>query len=712
MLSRFPLAADAFEPMSNFVIAKCPGCSKSLKVPPDWVGHIIRCKYCDMTIQVRSQGKPQNGEYKPEKSLPVQPSLPLKNSHLPLPARKNDFSFKGAGDVSNLPRFKKSNGRWTTPVLLLLFLAFLGIGLVFALPQLKKILDGGDSKGGDNNGDPNSIVHKDPIGDKGKQNQGGLPELGKDKTPGGNFHGNFPRRALIISIHNYLYANPTQYGMMVSGARNIPGLVNILRNQFHIPSGQIVHLSDNAKENPISPVKSAIESTVTGFLKSSRKQDRVLLAFIGHAVESEGEVFLAPIEGDLTENATLIPLKWLFKELGDSPARQKVLILDVCRFNPVVGSERPGGTPMSEKMEKAIQAAPDGVQVISACSMDQRSMETDNEPMGLFLDSFYAVAQKGIPGKIQQPNDPFPLKELTDSVNKTMREAMDGQNIKQVAKLFGQMKSAGEDFNDSEQKPPKASITGVTPMNPESREMIEVVFKEISTPPVKPSNIDLTLRYEVLPPLSPDAFKQLGAKSGAETELQKAVKRARNELWAVSPMEPPADIKAEVMKIKAQVKVNLNVMRDGYRAPNNENAFKAEIERDEKEVARMFLNLQEALDDLIKLEEAREMEGKRWQANYDFIRARLSAQIAYLYEYQSMLGQLRKELPPRDAKIHGGWKLASTAKLTGDSTGKKLAKESNKTMEQLVKDLAGSPWEILAKREKFTNLGLEWQPTR
>ncbi|MCY2972016.1 MAG: hypothetical protein NTZ30_15270, partial [Planctomycetota bacterium] len=140
--------------------------------------------------------------------------------------------------------------------------------------------------------------------------------------------------------------------------------------------------------------------------------------------------------------------------------------------------------------------------------------------------------------------------------------------------------------------------------------------------------------------------------------------------------------------------------------------FKAGIENDEKEVARMFVNLLEALDDLKKSEEMKDAESKRWQANYDFIRARLEAQIAYLYEYQSMLGQMRKELPARDAKLHGGWKLAATAKLQGDSAGKKLAKESTKTMEALVKNTAGSPWEVLAKREKFTTLGLEWQGTK
>ena len=92
--------------------------------------------------------------------------------------------------------------------------------------------------------------------------------------------------------------------------------------------------------------------------------------------------------------------------------------------------------------------------------------------------------------------------------------------------------------------------------------------------------------------------------------------------------------------------------------------------------------------------------------------ARLEAEIAYLFEYQSMLGQMRKELPPRDRELHGGWKLAATTTLTGDSTGKKMASSSRKLLDKIAKDHAGTPWEVLAKREKLTALGLEWKPVQ
>jgi hypothetical protein len=89
--------------------------------------------------------------------------------------------------------------------------------------------------------------------------------------------------------------------------------------------------------------------------------------------------------------------------------------------------------------------------------------------------------------------------------------------------------------------------------------------------------------------------------------------------------------------------------------------------------------------------EARGSEPRRWQTNSDFMLASLQVQIAFLDEYQSMLGQMRKELPPRDPARHGGWRLASTRTLQGDAAGKKLPRESRKILENLAREHAGTP---------------------
>jgi len=716
--------------MSTAINATCPGCKKILKVPTQWVNQVIRCKFCNMAMQIKPnipqtqpgvktnpiQQSPQGAVNVPSRPstaghggvppLPAVPPTPM--SHAGAQSVTNQFGLTDVNyDPSFASKYRKKKVNWIVPVVVMLFMGILGVVMVMALPYLKDKLK--ENSGEVVASNSNEKSKNDPALDK---ENGKATGKNKKNIAAASSNSPFPRRALVVSIHNYLYANPTQYGFMVQGMKNIPTITKYLTNQMRVPQNQIIHLSDAAKDNPAPPTRSVIESTITDFLKSSRTQDHLMLVFVGHAVENDGQVYLAPIEGDLTEPASLIPLAWLYKELESCPAHQKILVLDVCRFSPTIGVERPGGQPMSAKMEEVIKVVPAGVQVITACAAEQRSMETDGEPLGVFMDGFVDALQKGVPGQIQKQGDNFPIDKLFEGTVKNVEALAVEQKFKQTPKMYGVFKDNGAEYDPAEPMPPKLAITGLKPINKDGISLVKSVLEEIGTPPVKASEIDNSIRLEYLPPISDQIIKEYAKVDAPETELQKNVKKARVELWVISNLPAPADIKKEVDDKRKSAKVNLNVLKDGYRAPANEIAFKVTIENDEKEVARMFVNLQDALDDLKKSEEMKEAESKRWQANYDFMRARLEAQIAYLYEYQSMLGQMRKELPAMDPKIHGGWKLAATAKLQGDSAGKKLAKESTKTMEALVKNTAGSPWEVLAKREKFTTLGLEWQAAK
>src|SRR5204863_5068601 len=120
-------------------------------------------------------------------------------------------------------------------------------------------------------------------------------------------------------------------------------------------------------------VKPVLEKTISDFLNSCRAQDRILLLFAGHATEIDDDAYLVPLEGELTAKDSLIPLKWVYDQLAQCKARQKVLILDVCRFDPTRGAERPGGGTMGEKLDRTLQAPPPGVQVWSACVAGQYS---------------------------------------------------------------------------------------------------------------------------------------------------------------------------------------------------------------------------------------------------------------------------------------------------------------------------------------------------
>src|SRR5262249_43384238 len=138
-----------------------------------------------------------------------------------------------------------------------------------------------------------------------------------EKTP-------FPRRALLISVNNYLYFNPISYGVYGPSGHNVHTLADKLSYGLHVPLDQIVELSDatppGGKGGPHPPLKPVIEQTLKDFLVSSRDQDRILVAFIGHAVTLNDEVFLVPVEGEEGNKETLLPLKALYDQLAACPA--------------------------------------------------------------------------------------------------------------------------------------------------------------------------------------------------------------------------------------------------------------------------------------------------------------------------------------------------------------------------------------------------------
>src|SRR5262249_7709621 len=142
---------------------------------------------------------------------------------------------------------------------------------------------------------------------------------------------------------------------------------------------QTALLSDSAPGGMARPpLKGVIEQAINSFLDTCRPQDRIVLLFVGHAISIGKESFLVPLEGELDNKDTLIPIRWLYEHLKQCPAQQKVLIMDVCRYDPGRGHERPGGGPMEAELAATLQKPPEGVQVWLACAAGQYSFEFEN----------------------------------------------------------------------------------------------------------------------------------------------------------------------------------------------------------------------------------------------------------------------------------------------------------------------------------------------
>jgi hypothetical protein len=63
-----------------------------------------------------------------------------------------------------------------------------------------------------------------------------------------------------------------------------------------------------------------------------------------------------------------------------------------------------------------------------------------------------------------------------------------------------------------------------------------------------------------------------------------------------------------------------------------------------------------------------------------------------------------------DPAKHSGLRLASQDKIQSGSEARKLAADAKSLLTKLAKQHQGTPWEIIAKRQALTALGLTWQP--
>jgi hypothetical protein len=701
--------------MAQVVQAKCPGCQRTLRIPSDWVQQAIKCKYCGTVLQARA--KPASGPAVPPPVPPPAARPPRDAAPAPAPTAADESPFgsaAGAGPIIRTPYRRRSHG----PGWLLAVVGVLGLLAGAAAAFLLRDRFAAPRRPSAEQREVAAVeAGSSPADTPEVAPPSGRPDLPSDAP--------FPRRFLAIGVCNYLYANSVGYGSSGPGAHNLHTLVQKLSRSLRIRPDQVVELSDGVYQPPQSPaaakgirpppqpagpqpvptVKAVLEKTLTAFLNGCRAQDRILVLFAGHAIAIDDTAYLVPAEGELTVKESLIPLQWVYDQLAQCKARQKVLILDVCRFDPSRGAERPGGGPMDEKLDRALKTPPPGVQVWSACVAGQYSFESDG--VSVFLDQLHASKNQAVLRKMQHPEEPLPLEALAQTVGRETEAAVEEDvHVKQTPRLVGKEAPGGAAYDPNEPFPPKL-VPEPPPVpggNVVPRAEVARLLQEIELPPVKLSRGEpVAFRLETVVPFSAQVMEPYKADYANIREFLKIEgKRQQFPLRA-----------ATLDAIDALRKYAKTPLREDFRGSSNDRV-KAEILKDQRAPARIIGELDEVREKMQRAADKRDEEpSKRWQAHFDYVYAALLARLTYLHEYNLMLGRIRQDrLPERNPKVHGGWRLASREKPQGGKEVRDLADESKKILNRMVRQYQGTPWEVLARRERLTALGLEWQPTR
>jgi hypothetical protein len=682
--------------MAAVTKVRCPRCKNLLRIPADWLAQPIKCKQCGKSFRATMKEKPAP-------AAPGPATIPVAAADI-----GNAFAFDAdsVGDMELIPvapnlryRVRRSSGtQWAVATGVIALIVAVGGGLYYK-----------NSAGGE--GDKASAADKSSAAPVTSVTEPAKPvDLPKAAA-------NFPRRILAVCVHNYLYANP------VSARGDRTGMSDVLRlfakDKLRVDPSQIYVLSDAvAGKEARAPVKPIIEQTIERFLATCRRQDRIMIVFVGHAVDLDDQPYLVPLEGELAVKETLIPLKWLYDRLATCPARQKVLVMDVCRDDTARGDERPGSGPMGPKLDAALANPPAGVQVLAACVAKQFSHEYDYATIGnndvrggAFLNLLTQAPRTkwGLP----KPEEPLPVTVLVERVKEPLTQLVAARDkVEQTVRLTGaEPADPGEGAAYVADAPlpapfdlpkPAALAEGglADPL------LIRGIFGEIAMPPLKMSrDADHVGQAD-------DAAGKLAAIVPFRAEALKGYDRDYANLRELldKPKEFPLRV-AVIQAVEAIDKAKLG-LREEFKGPSSDDVKKDLTDTQREGPAKLLLFLSEALEKLDAVAGERDKEkSKRWQAHYDYVTAQVKARMVYVSEYNLLLAKVKKEeLPPLDPKLHNGYRLASQEKIQSPKEIKDLASESRKLLTKIIKENPGTPWELLAKRERFTALGLAWQP--
>jgi hypothetical protein len=545
------------------------------------------------------------------------------------------------------------------------------------------------------------------------------PDKDKPKPSGAVF----PRRLLFVSITKYMYLNPLTQSQPGTPDKTKPA-ARRLAYDWRVPTDptndQVFVLSDTqgGPEERL-PMKNVVQGTYQKFFETSRKQDRIAVYFGGHAIEKDGKAYLAPMEAELDGEdweKSVIPLEAFYAEMQKCPATQKVVIWDVCRFNPERGRVRPGSEPMTEGLHKLLTAPPAGIQAITTCKPGENALEfTALRPDGFggatysgssFLEAMKFVAEprnNRMPKTTPAPTDPLPIDAWAQACAKRVAEMSDlaekaGSGGKQTVGLSGTAPAALTAPNPDEKVAARFDLP--QPPKGASKDEITAVAREFNLPPLKPGLGEIGLAEfpfpaDVMAPYMNDGVPLDEIRRNKEKyELRAATLEAFDALrqkWSQG---------AGTTKIRSEVAGPIN------------DKLKTEVKKEQNEWAQGIADLDILLIKLETVGKTRDSEPKRWQAHYDFALASVKARYAYMNEYNKLLGNLITEtLPALDPKLgQDGYVLVASDVLKSSKDIKKYAEDAAALFQEITVKYKGTPWAIQAKQEKAIVIGLNWKP--
>ncbi len=200
------------------------------------------------------------------------------------------------------------------------------------------------------------------------------------------------RYAVLVGVQDYDHSRLNTLDYVVN---DVVELAELLRRHGY----EVTLLRSRAEDARLVPTLGNIQARLAEVLEKCRRQDTVLVALAGHGLQFEKErptdaedAFFCPQDARPLPNRreTLLSLAALYKQLDDSGAGVKLLLVDACRDDPTV----PRGTRRGVDGSTAPRP-PRGVAALFSCSAGESAYESPRLKHGVF---FHYVLE-GLRGK-------------------------------------------------------------------------------------------------------------------------------------------------------------------------------------------------------------------------------------------------------------------------------------------------------------------------
>lgn len=192
------------------------------------------------------------------------------------------------------------------------------------------------------------------------------------------------RYALLIGINDYTHLSHLKYcdnDMLALQAA-------FLKAGF--PAANVTLMRVQADRPELIPHRNSVLEQLTILLEGLQPDDLVVVAFSGHGMFLGGVDYFCTIDSKLEDPAnTMLAVSKVTELLKASPAKQKVLVIDACRNDPLPEGTRAAGDSSGVASLRPIggtDAASGGYVVMASCGENQVSVEDPELQHGVFMN--------------------------------------------------------------------------------------------------------------------------------------------------------------------------------------------------------------------------------------------------------------------------------------------------------------------------------------